>query len=68
MSLTVRPATDADRPVVAALTAELVVPLAERPWDSFEHTDLLDFPGARTREDISDPDAFLAAVVGFLEG
>lgn len=38
------------QPVVAALTAELRVRLDERPWEFFEHTDLLDFPGARGRE------------------
>ncbi len=49
-----------DRSAVAALIAEITVPLESRPWDFFEHTDLLDFPGARTREEITDPDAFLA--------
>lgn len=49
-----------DRAVVAALIAEITVPLEERPWDVFEHTDLLDFPGARTREEITDPEGFLA--------
>ena len=49
-----------DRSVAAALIAEITVPLAERPWEFFEHTDLLDFPGARTREEITDPDGFLA--------
>jgi len=49
-----------DRPVAAALIAEITVPLTERPWDFFEHTDLLDFPGARTREEIVDPEGFLA--------
>ena len=49
-----------DRPVAAALIAEITVPLTERPWDFFEHTDLLDFPGARTREEITDPESFLA--------
>jgi len=48
------------RPVVAALIAEITVPLTERPWDFFEHTDLLDFPGARTREEITEPEGFLA--------
>jgi hypothetical protein len=37
------------RPVVTALTAELIVPMAEQPWDIFATTDLLDFPGARAR-------------------
>ena len=49
-----------DRAAVAALIAEITVPLTERPWDFFEHTDLLDFPGARTRQEINDPDEFLA--------
>lgn len=49
-----------DRSVVAALIAEITVPLAERPWEFFAHTDLLDFPGARTREEITDPEGFLA--------
>ena len=49
-----------DRSAVAALIAEITVPLVARPWQFFEHTDLLDFPGARTREEITDPDAFLA--------
>ncbi len=48
------------RAVLAALIAEITVPLAERPWDFFEHTDLLDFPGARSREEITDPAGFLA--------
>lgn len=37
------------RAVVAALVAELRVTMEERPWPMFEHTDLLDFPGARSR-------------------
>jgi hypothetical protein len=37
--------------VIAALTAELVLPMAERPHDLFAETDLLDFPGARTRDE-----------------
>ena len=49
-----------DRSAVAALIAEITVPLDAKPWDFFEHTDLLDFPGARTREEITDPDGFLA--------
>lgn len=37
------------RPVIAALTAELVLPMAEQPWPLFAHSDLLDFPGVRER-------------------
>ena len=39
-----------DKSHLAALIAEMTVPLATRPWDFFDHTDLLDFPGARSRE------------------
>lgn len=35
--------------VASALTAELFVTLEEAPWDFLNHTDLLDFPGARSR-------------------
>ncbi len=48
-----------DRVVVTALVAEITVPLATNPWPFFDHTDLLDFPGARTREEISDAENFL---------
>jgi hypothetical protein len=37
------------KPIVTALTAELVITMAEQPWDIFARTDLLDFPGARAR-------------------
>lgn len=46
------------RPVITALIAELRLQVADRPWDFFEHTDLLDFPGARSREVLSDPLAY----------
>ena len=49
-----------DRALATALVTEIVVPLAERPWAFMDHTDLLDFPGARTREQIPNADAFLA--------
>lgn len=38
------------RPVVAALVAELRILTHKKPWAFFDHTDLLDFPGARARE------------------
>jgi hypothetical protein len=41
------------RAVLTAITAELRLELAERPFDFFDHTDLLDFPGARAREKYS---------------
>lgn len=41
---------DLPRPLVTALTAELQIRMAETPWPFFEHTDLLDFPGARSRQ------------------
>ena len=44
-----RPTPRLPRSLVCALTAELSVAIAEKPWDFFDHTDLLDFPGARSR-------------------
>ncbi len=38
------------RAVLTAVIAELQLQLAEKPHDFFDHTDLLDFPGARSRE------------------
>lgn len=35
--------------VITALTAELVIPMLEKSHELFERTDLLDFPGARSR-------------------
>lgn len=37
------------RPLACALAAELVLPMRDKPSDLFDHTDLLDFPGARNR-------------------
>jgi len=48
------------RPVLAALVAEVIIPVAERPFAFLDNADLLDFPGARTREAITDIDRFLA--------
>lgn len=42
------------RAVVTALTAELTIVMAEKPADYFEHTDLLDFPGYRSRYKLDD--------------
>ena len=44
---------------LTALVAELHLSLCARPWDFFDHTDLLDFPGARSRLRIPDVRAFL---------
>ena len=55
-----RPPVRLRKPVVTALTAELRVVLDEPAWPFFAHTDLLDFPGARSRED-STPDRLLRA-------
>jgi hypothetical protein len=41
------------RPVVTAITAELRIVMREPPRPFFEHTDLLDFPGARSRQPLS---------------
>lgn len=48
------------RSTLAALIAELKIVIREQPWDFFQHTDLLDFPGARSREQIKDLPGFLA--------
>jgi hypothetical protein len=48
------------RALLAALVAEMTVPLADRPWPFFDAADLLDFPGARSREAIVDAERFLA--------
>ena len=47
------------RSEVTALIAELRIVINEQPWDFFQHTDLLDFPGARSREQIKDLPTFL---------
>lgn len=67
------------RPVVAALTAELVLPMVTKPWDLFDGADLLDFPGVRERKvakggieafsaasEAPRKDLFLRGKVGFL--
>ena len=67
------------RQIVAALTAELVLPMVEQPWDIFEEADLLDFPGVRERRTAKGPlgsyverseaprkELFLRGKVGFL--
>ncbi|MBQ7585808.1 MAG: type III effector HopL1, partial [Desulfovibrionaceae bacterium] len=42
------------RAVVTALTAELTIVMAESPADYFNYTDLLDFPGYRSRYKIEN--------------
>lgn len=42
------------RAVITALTAEITIPMREKPDDFFDHTDLLDFPGYRSRLKLSD--------------
>jgi hypothetical protein len=45
---------DVPRATLCALVAELRIVVADQPWPFFEHTDLLDFPGARSREQLLD--------------
>lgn len=47
------------RAEVTALIAELTILMRDQPWPFFDHTDLLDFPGARSRENFPDPRGFL---------
>jgi len=42
------------RSVVTALTTELTIVMREKPDDYYDHTDLLDFPGYRSRYKIFD--------------
>ena len=42
-------ATTIPRGELTALVAEMIVPMAEAPWDFMSGTDLLDFPGTRNR-------------------
>lgn len=46
-------AVDIERAELAALVSELHIRLAEQPHPFFESTDLLDFPGARSRQPLS---------------
>lgn len=46
--------TTLPRAVVTALTAELTIVMRDQPADYFEHTDLLDFPGYRSRYKLDD--------------
>ena len=64
-----RSAPDARLPrsLVCALTAELNVAIDEKPWDFFDHTDLLDFPGARSRLKLANLDD-VAKSKGVAEG
>jgi hypothetical protein len=55
------------RATAAALTAELVIVVDRQPYDFFAHTDLLDFPGARSREKNRDIEGMLSRPLG-LEG
>lgn len=42
-------AIELPRAILTALIAELRITMDTQPWPMFEHTDLLDFPGARSR-------------------
>lgn len=52
--------TDLPRATLTALIAEVSLTIEEAPWPFFDHADLLDFPGARSRlklrEMPSDPE------------
>lgn len=44
---------------LTAIVAELVMEMTEAPYDYFNHTDLLDFPGARSRNSFKSYDETL---------
>ncbi|MCD2176109.1 virulence factor SrfC family protein [Rhizobium sp. C4] len=46
------PAVSLSRPIVTALAAELRITIADQPGPLYQHTDLLDFPGARSRQKV----------------
>lgn len=46
------------KPMLAALTAELRLTIPDSGWQFLKDLDILDFPGARSRLKISDPDSF----------
>jgi hypothetical protein len=46
------------KPMLAALTAELRLTIPDSGWHFLNDLDILDFPGARSRLKISDPDRF----------
>lgn len=58
--------------VLSALTSELLIQLQHRPHPFFDHTDLLDFPGARSRTPTPNNVTLLSQgpiqVSGFLRG
>ena len=43
------------RDELAAITAELRIVMEHKPFDFFDHTDLLDFPGYRSRNPVAKP-------------
>ncbi|WP_417513553.1 virulence factor SrfC family protein [Minwuia sp.] len=46
--------TSLPRATLTALIAEVKLVMVDAPWPFFEHTDLLDFPGARSRLKLND--------------
>jgi hypothetical protein len=44
---------------LTAIVSELLFQIREQPWDFFNHTDLLDFPGARSREMNEDAETYV---------
>ena len=56
------------RAQITALIAELRITIRDKPWDFFDHTDLLDFPGARSRENIDDVRKHLKVKESALQG
>lgn len=48
------------RALLTAIVGELIMKIRDQPWPFFEHTDLLDFPGARSRLMVSDAASYMA--------
>jgi hypothetical protein len=47
------------RPYLTAIVAELLIQIKEQPRDYFSYTDILDFPGARSRKQYEDLENFV---------
>ena len=55
------------QPLLTAVVAELILQIDHLPFDFFQHTDLLDFPGARSRHNFKNAEQTLAAAENLSE-
>ena len=55
------------QPLLTAVVAELILQIDHLPFDFFQHTDLLDFPGARSRHNFKNAEQTLAVAENLSE-